>query len=111
MQTVQLQTSDAGDNAYGARKNAMFTNNEHKITYTNAQRVKAQRAIDVLQEGFTWEKQYTNYRKNSITLKFEGLRAKNAKRAEQVELALAERGYTKKVSVQGTIYALKRNLL
>jgi hypothetical protein len=104
----QLNYRDADDNKRGAALNAHYRNREMAMSYTPAQQCMAQRALDILDEGFAYDESYINYRKKFMAVKIEGAIKRNRKKAAEIIGILEDRGYSVVSTAQGIVVRIPR---
>jgi hypothetical protein len=108
MQSKQLNSVAADDNASKAAVSAAYANKAMQHTYTAAQQNAAQRVVDAVSTAYNYDTVYTNYRKKFIAVKFTALRVRDKNFAKQVQQAFAERNYSIVSTAQGTVVRIAR---
>lgn len=103
-----LAYRDSEDKGFQVAVKAYFANRKMACTYTAAQQVLAQRALDLLDLAFSYVDTYTNYRKKFITLKLEGARVRDRAMSVEVLSILEGKGYDVVRTPQGMIVRIPR---
>ena len=108
MKTSELDSKNAMNFAWAASTNARVTSYANGTTYTEKQRLEVDRAKLLL--GMCYEgKTYVNYRKTFAAIKIEHAVVTDRNLLAVAEETFEERGYTKTVTPQATIYRIKKS--
>jgi hypothetical protein len=107
MLTINLDTQEA-PNAYVAARDCARRSRMMSEQYTSAQRSEALVAVDTLSMAFNWDAVYTNFRQKFIAIKVVGQRTRDKAYAKLVDKIFTEKGYTKAVTAQGTVYRIAK---
>jgi len=107
-QMRSLAYRDSEDKRFQVAVKAYLANRKMACTYTAAQQVLAQKALDLLDLAYSYVDTYTNYRKKFITLKLEGARVRDASLAQEVLNLLTTKGYDVVGTPQGMIVRIPR---
>lgn len=107
MLTSVLETKEA-TNAFFAQRDARMRNYAMSSTYTQSQRVRAERVKLALELVYRSKEVYINYRKNFIAVKLCNALVRDKQAVADLEQFYAQEGIVKRESAQGTIYRIPR---
>ena len=107
MLATTLDTKEA-TNAFFAQRDARMRNYANSSTYTQNERIKAERVKLALEMVYRSKEVYINYRKNFIAVKLCNALVRDRAAVAEVEAMYAQEGIVKRVSAQGTIYRIPR---
>jgi len=108
MQTHTSETKDAGFFAYAAMRDARMRNEAMKSTYSDAQRVRAERMRVGLDCVYRSKEVHINYRKKFIAVKLSNAIAINRTVVADLERVYALEGISKEITAQAIIYRIPR---
>ena len=109
MQTHTSETKDAGFYAYAAMRDARMRNEAMKSTYTDAQRVRAERMRMGLACVYSSKEVHINYRKKFIAVKLSNAIVINRASVNDLERFYALEGISKEITPQAIIYRIPRH--
>jgi len=92
---------------WAAARDAQQRNAFYRATYTPKQRAKAQSLFDLLDNVYTYDKMYMNFRKKFIAIKIEEGHVKD-KEARDFDLYIESEGIRKVRTDQGIIFRITR---
>ena len=107
MLTSNLETKTAA-NAFFALRDARMRNYTNASTYTQNERIKAERVKLALELVYRSTEVHINYRKNVIAVKLCNALVRDKASVAKVEAMYAKEGIVKRTSAQGTIYRIPR---
>lgn len=108
MQVKELETKNAGFYARAAAIDARMRNIAGASTYSDAQKVQAERMKLGLDMVYASKGIYINFRLKFITIKVESPLVRDRKTLALLEQDYEKAGITKQVTAQGVIYRIKK---
>jgi hypothetical protein len=108
MKSTDIETKDAGMYKYAAIRDARMRNYAMSSSYSEAQKVAAERMKLVIDMVYVSKGVYINYRKKFIAIKVEGASVKDRKNLVLLEKDWDALGYKKAVSDQGIVYRIPK---
>ena len=105
MEETTLKTK-ASSNPRAAATDAAARNSKNKSLYSSSQRATAQTYRDLLDSAYGYDEIFINYRQRFIAIKLTNPAVSNNSLAAKVDALLAERGVTRAVTEQGTVYRI-----
>ena len=108
MKANELETKNAGFYARAAAIDARMRNIAMASSYTDAQKVQAERMKLGLDMVYASKGIYINFRLKFITLKIESPIVRDRKTLAVLEQDYEKAGITKQVTAQGVIYRIKK---
>lgn len=109
MQTHTSETKDAGFYAYAAMRDARMRNEAMKSTYSDAERVRAERMRVGLECVYRSKEVHINYRKKFIAVKLSNAIVINRASVNDLERFYALEGISKEITPQAIIYRIPRH--
>ena len=107
MQTQTLHTDEAS-NKFAALMNARVRSYAASTSYTEQEKIAAERMRLVLDIVYRAREVYVTYRKKFITIKLERALVADRVSLSELEAEWAQKGITKAVSPQGVIYRIPK---
>lgn len=108
MKSADLDTKDAGSYKYAAIRDARMRNYAMSSSYSETQKVAAERMKLVIEMVYSAKGVYINYRKKFIAVKVEGAAVKDRKNLVLLEKDWDAQGYKKAVTDQGIVYRIPK---
>ncbi len=109
MRTVDIDTREA-PHAFFAARDARMRNEAMKSTYTDRERLRAERMRLGLECVYRATEVHINYRKGFIAVKLSNAIVRDRASVADLEAAYAREGIEKRVSAQGIIYRIPRTV-
>lgn len=110
MKTHESETKDAGFYAYAAMRDARMRNEAMKSTYSDAQRVRAERMRIGLECVYRSKEVHINYRKKFIAVKLSNAIVIDRASVADLERFYAVEGISKEITPQAVIYRIPRTV-
>lgn len=108
MQTHTSETKDAGFYAYAAMRDARMRNEAMKSTYTDKERVRAERMRMGLECVYRSKEVHINYRQKFIAVKLSNAIVIDRASVADLERVYALEGISKEITPQAVIYRIPR---
>ena len=108
MQTHTSETKDAGFFAYAAMRDARMRNEAMKSTYSDSERVRAERMRVGLECVYRSKEVHINYRKKFIAVKLSNAIVRDRASVADLERFYALEGISKEITPQAVIYRIPR---
>jgi hypothetical protein len=108
MQTHTSETKDAGFYKFAAMRDARMRNEAMKSTYTDKERVRAERMRMGLECVYRSKEVHINYRKKFIAIKLSNAIMLNRASVADLERDYALEGISKEITPQAIIYRIPR---
>ena len=108
MKEKELETKSAGYYAYAASRDASMKSYAASTSYTEAEKVTAERVKLGLEMVYSAKGVYLTYRKKFISIKLDGARVRDRINLKFLEAEYETKGYTKSSSAQGIIYHIPK---
>jgi len=109
MQTHTSETKDAGFFAYAAMRDARMRNEAMKSTYSDSERVRAERMRVGLECVYRSKEIHINYRKKFIAVKLSNAIVRDRASVADLERFYALEGISKEITPQAIIYRIPRH--
>jgi hypothetical protein len=109
MQTHTSETKDAGFFAYAAMRDARMRNEAMKSTYSDSERVRAERMRVGLECVYRSKEIHINYRKKFIAVKLSNAIVRDRASVTDLERFYALEGISKEITPQAIIYRIPRH--
>jgi hypothetical protein len=103
-----LNYRDADDKKLPVAVKAYLANRKMACTYTAAQQILAQKALDLLDLAFDYIDSYINFRKKFMTLKLRGAQVRDRALSLEVVNILEQKGYDVVETPQGLLVRIHR---
>jgi hypothetical protein len=104
----ELDTQASG-NKWWSKKDARMKSYAYSTTYSEQQKIAAERVKLGLELCYANKDIHINFRKKFITIKVEKPLVRDRKNLKLLEAEYEDRGYKKCVSAQGIIYRIPRD--
>jgi hypothetical protein len=108
MRTTETEHKSAGNFAWFAAKNARMNSLVNASLYTDAQKLKAERAKLALELCYYAKEVHIEFRKTFISVKVEGAQVKDKKNLALLEMCYGNEGIEKAKTKQGVTYRIFR---
>lgn len=108
MKEKELETKSAGYYAYAASRDASMKSYAASTSYTEAEKVTAERVKLGLEMVYSAKGVYLTYRKKFISIKLDGARVRDRFNLKFLEAEYETKGYTKSSTAQGIIYRIPK---
>jgi hypothetical protein len=109
MQTHISETREAGFFAYAAMRDARMRNEAMKSTYSDSERVRAERMRVGLECVYRSKEVHINYRKKFIAVKLSNAIVRDRASVADLERFYALEGISKEITPQAVIYRIPRH--
>jgi len=108
MKEKELETKSAGYYAYAASRDASMKSYAASTSYTEAEKVTAERVKLGLEIVYSAKGVYLTYRKKFISIKLDGARVRDRINLKFLEAEYETKGYVKAVTDQGITYRIPK---
>jgi hypothetical protein len=108
MKSSDLDTKDAGNFKFAALRDARMRNYAMSSSYSEAQKVAAERMKLVIEMVYSAKSIHINYRKKFIAVKVEGAVIRDRKSLVLLEKDWDAQGYKKAITDQGVVYRIPK---
>ena len=108
MLTHTSETKDAGSYAWAAMRDARMRNEALKSTYSDAERLRAERMRIGLECVYRSNEVHINYRKKFIAVKLSNAIVRDRASVADLESFYASQGISKEITAQAIIYRIPR---
>ncbi len=108
MLTKQLDNDEAGKYSWAAAQDAIRRNANNKSLYTAEEQRRAVTWRDLLDNVYSYDESFINYRQKFITIKLANARVKNRALLSEVEAILGTYNVVKTITPQGINYRFNK---
>lgn len=108
MKEKELETKSAGYYAYAASRDASMKSYAASTSYTEAEKVTAERVKLGLEMVYSAKAVYITYRKKFVSIKLDQARVRDRVNLKFLEAEYETKGYVKAVTDQGITYRIPK---